>query len=61
MNDFRVQSVEFVITENWRNCEEVEHFVADCPFSVRSPKDGELLGLEWGMIRQVSNIIFGFA
>ena len=24
---------------------------------VRSPKDGELLGLEWGMIRQVSNII----
>lgn len=23
----------------------------------RSPKDGELLGLEWGMIRQVSNII----
>ena len=28
------------------------------PFLVRSPKDGELLGLEWGMIRQVSNIIF---
>ena len=24
---------------------------------VRSQKDGELLGLEWGMIRQVSNII----
>ena len=24
---------------------------------VRSPKDGELLGLEWGMIRQVSNIV----
>ena len=27
-------------------------------FLVRSPKDGELLGLEWGMIPQVSNIIF---
>ena len=27
-------------------------------FLVRSPKDGELLGLEWGMIGQVSNIIF---
>ena len=27
-------------------------------FLVRSPKDGELLGLEWGMILQVSNIIF---
>ena len=25
---------------------------------VRSPKDGELLGLEWGMIPQASNIIF---
>ena len=28
------------------------------PFYVRNPKDGELLGLEWGMILQVSNIIF---
>ena len=27
-------------------------------FLVRSPKDGELLGLEWGIIRQVSNTIF---
>ena len=27
-------------------------------FLVRSPKDGELLGLEWGMIMQVSNIMF---
>ena len=27
-------------------------------FLVQSPKDGELLGLEWGMILQVSNIIF---
>ena len=27
-------------------------------FLVRSPKDGELLGLEWGMKLQVSNIIF---
>ena len=27
-------------------------------FLVRSPKDGELLGLEWGMILQVSNMIF---
>ena len=25
---------------------------------MRSPKDGELLGLEWGMIPQVSNITF---
>ena len=25
---------------------------------MRSLKDGELLGLEWGMIHQVSNIIF---
>ena len=25
---------------------------------MRIPKDGELLGLEWGMILQVSNIIF---
>ena len=29
-----------------------------CNFLVRSPKDGELLGLEWGMMPQVSNIIF---
>ena len=28
------------------------------PFLMRSLKDGELFGLEWGMIRQVSNIIF---
>ena len=28
------------------------------PFLVRSPMDGELLGLEWGMILQVSDIIF---
>ena len=27
-------------------------------FLVRSPMDGELLGLEWGIIRQVSNTIF---
>ena len=27
-------------------------------FLARSPKDGELLDLEWGMILQVSNIIF---
>jgi len=27
-------------------------------FLVRSPKDGELLGLEWGMILQVGSIIF---
>ena len=27
-------------------------------FLVRSPKDGELLALEWGMTLQVSNIIF---
>ena len=27
-------------------------------FLVPSPKDGELLGLEWGMIPQVSNIVF---
>ena len=27
-------------------------------FLVRSPKGGELLGLEWGMTIQVSNIIF---
>ena len=25
---------------------------------MRSSKDGELFGLEWGMILQVSNIIF---
>ena len=28
-----------------------------CLFLVRTPKDGELLGLEWGMRLQVSNII----
>ena len=27
-------------------------------FLVRSPKHGELLSLEWGMILQLSNIIF---
>ena len=27
-------------------------------FLVRSPKDGDLLGVKWGMIPQVSNIIF---
>ena len=31
------------------------------PFLVRSPKDGELLGLEWGIILQVSNIIMKIA
>ena len=29
-----------------------------CLFLVRTPKDGELLGLKWGMTLQVSNIIF---
>lgn len=27
-------------------------------FLVRSPKDGDLLGVKWGMIVPVSNIIF---
>ena len=27
-------------------------------FLVRGPKDGELLGLEWGMILQVRNMTF---
>jgi len=27
-------------------------------FLVRSPKDGDLLGVKWGMILQVGNIIF---
>ena len=27
------------------------------PFLVRSPKDGELLSLEWGMTIQVTNVM----
>ena len=29
-------------------------------FLVRSPKDGELLGLKWDMVPQVSEIIFPY-
>ena len=41
-------------------CLTMAHLITNCRFSslVRSPKDGELLGLEWGIIRQVSNTIF---
>ena len=44
-------------TEAWRpgKSNTTSRFIE---FLVRSPKDGELLGLERGMMLQVSNIIF---